>query len=117
MHIMADAGKGQNLGSHIQMKGSVLGVNLYLDEVITEYKPPYRKVWKTVGSPKLVVIGNYQLGFELTDMGNKSVFKVFIDYNLPSNGLKILGVIFGGIYAKWCVRQMIGSVAEQFNSK
>lgn len=114
METIVDEGKGQKLGSHIEMKGSVLGLNLYIDEVITEYKPPFRKVWETVGRPKLVIIGNYQLGFELSEAGDKSMFKVFINYDLPTGGSRFLGLVFGKMYAKWCVRQMIDSVARAF---
>lgn len=111
MDTILDEGKGQRLGSHIKMEGEVLGMKLYLDEVVTEYTPPFRKVWKTVGSPKLIVIDHYQLGFELRHAGDKTKLKVFIDYNLPAGASKFLGLLFGKFYAKWCVRQMVESIS------
>lgn len=110
MKTELDADQGKVVGSHIKMSGNVLGINLFLDEVITQHIPPYRKVWETVGTPNLLVIGTYELGFEIAKENDKSEFKVFINYNLPEDGLfKLLGFLFGGIYAKWCVHQMIQS--------
>lgn len=63
MDIQADAGRGQVVGSHIRLSGKILGIQLYLDEVVTQHEPPYRKAWQTVGTPKLLVIGHYRNGF------------------------------------------------------
>lgn len=114
MTTEVDEGNGQKVGSHIKMKGKIMGFNLFLDEVVTERSHPARKVWKTVGNPNLLVIGNYQMGVELTPEDNKTKLKVFIDYDLPGNGAKVLGVMFGGMYANWCVDQMLNSVVDHF---
>ena len=114
MDTHVDEGKGQKVGSHIRMNGKVFGINLFLDEVVTEHKPPSRKVWETVGNPKLFVIGNYQMGVEIYPQRDKSKLKVFIDYDLPTGPSKLLGVLFGAMYAKWCVRQMWSGVIEHF---
>ena len=117
METEVDEGKGQKIGSHIKMQGKVFGFNLFLDEVITKYTPPYRKEWETVGEINLLVIDHYKLGFDITPEQKHSVIKVFIDYKLPKSkfGL-LLGFLFGGIYAKWCVRQMIKGVDEHFKT-
>lgn len=37
-----------------------------------------------------------------------SRLRVFIDYELPNGWLTYwLGLLFGGLYAKWCVKQML----------
>lgn len=114
METTVDKGEGKKIGSHIKMGGKVFGIELFLDEVVTKYEPPYKKVWQTVGDVKLLVIGHYTLGFEITPQKNGSNLKVFIDYELPSGPSKILGILFSKIYAKWCVNQMINGVAENF---
>lgn len=116
MKIDVDEGNGQKVGSHIRMSGKVFGINLYLDEVVTKREPPRLKVWETVGSPKLLVIGSYQMGFEINPQNGKSSLKVFIDYDLPLSN-RWMGLLSGGMYAKWCVRQMIKSVRDEFNTK
>lgn len=114
MTTEVDEDKGQKVGSHIKMGGKIMGFKLSLDEVVTERSRPTRKVWKTVGNPTLLVIGNYQMGVELTLESNKTKLKVFIDYDLPSGGSKILGVLFGGMYANWCIDQMLNGVVDHF---
>lgn len=113
MNSHTDEKKFQAVGSHLQMKGTVFGVKLFLDEVITKHDPPYRKEWQTVGDINLVVIGHYSLGFEIKPEENR--FKVYIDYELPKS-LKTLwlGKLFGEFYARWCVEQMISGVKEHF---
>lgn len=115
MNLEVDEGRGQVVGSHIRMKGKVFGINVFLDEVVTHREPPHRKVWETVGTPKLLVIGNYRMGFEIKDNNGGSFLRIFIDYEPPTSaGTRWLGYLFGGMYAKWCVRQMIRGVQEQF---
>ncbi len=118
MKTEPDDGKGQKVGSHIRMNGKVFGVNLYLDEVITEYDPPNHKAWATVGDVNLLVIDQYKLGFKIIPNGDTSDFRVYIDYGLPKSWkTKLLGQLLSGIYAKWCVKQMVGGVKNQFSSQ
>lgn len=99
------------------MHGRVFGINLFLDEVVTQYEPPYRKTWQTVGGLNLLVIGQYQMGFEIRPLNNNSRFKVFINYELPQSvKTKWFGFLFGRLYAKWCVNQMIQGVRKHFKS-
>lgn len=118
MKTEADEGGGRAVGSHIRMSGNVLGIKLFLDEVITKHNPPRAKTWETVGTPKLLVIGNYRMGFEINDENCISRLRVSIDYELPAAAsTRWLGCLFGGIYAKWCVRQMIKTAQEHFEKK
>ncbi|KKU09896.1 MAG: hypothetical protein UX13_C0026G0012 [Candidatus Woesebacteria bacterium GW2011_GWB1_45_5] len=115
METILDEGKGQVVGSHIVMKGNVLGSNLFLDEVITKRTPPYKKEWQTVGGINLLVIDHYTLGFDIGPDKAGSRFTVYIDYDLPKSvKTYLLGKLFGDMYAKWCVRQMVRGVVEHF---
>ena len=116
MKLTLDAGGGKKLGSHIKLGGKVLGASLYLDEVITEYQPPLKKVWETVGATKLLVIGDYRLGVEIKPKDQDCLVRVFIDYELPATNVW-LGRLFGGIYAKWCVGQMIQGIHYHFSER
>jgi hypothetical protein len=101
----------QKVGSHIKMKGTILGIQLYLDEVVSERSIPYSKQWETMGAPRLLVIGSYIMAFEVKPDGERSKFTVSIDYVLPKGFFSsVLGLLFGAVYAQWCVRQMISGV-------
>lgn len=108
MDIVVDAQGGHALGSHIALYGRLFGVALSLDEVVTLREPPYRKRWETVGEPRLLVIGAYSMGFEISPASLAARVRVAIDYDLPRNGLpRILGLLFGKSYARWCTRKMV----------
>jgi hypothetical protein len=116
MHTSFDEGRGQVVGSRVRMTGRMLGVDLVLDEVVRVREPPYRKEWETIGHPRLLVIGDYRLGFDIASAGEYANLRFFISYNLPSSpGLRLLGCVFGPVYARWCVRQMIDGARANFD--
>ena len=117
MAIELDASGGRAVGATIRLSGRVLGISLSLDEVVTERRPPLLKAWETTGTPKLLVIGRYRMGYEITPRGDASLLRVFIDYAFPEAGLsRWLGRIFGGYYARWCTRRMAGDTEEHFRA-
>lgn len=105
MAYVFDAGAGQVVGSRFQMSGRAFGLWLSVDQVVTERNPPRRKSWRTTGEPKLLIIGKYQMGFEVAPAAKGSTLRVWIDYDPPSlrwPGVKLLTKA----YARWCVDQM-----------
>ena len=115
MDTSTDEGHGQQIGSHIRMTGKVLGISVFLNEVVKDHKPPYLKTWETVGNIRLLVIGHYRMGFEITPQNEHSSLRVFIDYDLPTASAW-LGRLFGEFYAKWCVNQMANGVRNHFTA-
>ena len=117
MSIDVDAGGGRVIGSKVRMQGRMLGIRLSLEEVITERQVPAMKVWETIGTPKLLVISHYRMGFDLTRNGASSLVRVFIDYSLPIKPPgSWLGYLLGAVYARWCTRQMVMGAARHFAS-
>lgn len=117
METSVDAGRGQEVGSHMRLSGRVLGIELFLEQVVTHREPPRNKAWETIGNPKLLVIGNYRMGLDITPQNDNSILRVFIDYELPATpGTRWLGYLFGRVYAKWCVRQMVQGAREHFTT-
>jgi hypothetical protein len=71
-------------------------------------EPPARKVWETVGEPRLLVIGAYRMGFDLSPRRATTSLRVWIDYDLPRAALwRIVGAVAGHVYARWCARRMV----------
>jgi hypothetical protein len=54
MQTELDAGQGQTGGSRIRLSSRVFGLELSVEEIVTERVPPQRKVWETTGLPRLV---------------------------------------------------------------
>lgn len=117
MAVELDEAKGRAVGSHIQLSGRVFGIRLFLDEVVARRDPPSDKTWETVGTPRLLVIGAYRMGFEITPDTRGIRLRVFIDYDLPTGWATYwLGLLFGGVYANWCVAQMLSEASRHFGS-
>jgi hypothetical protein len=117
METELDEGRGQKIGSRIRLAGQVFGVELAVEEIVTERNPPHRKVWETTGAPKLLVIGHYRMGFELSPQGNGSMLRVFIEYALPEKApARWLGCLFSQYYARWCTQQMVDDAVKHFAS-
>ena len=118
METRIDEGRGQEVGSRIRLSGRVFGVELSVEEIVVERDPPRRKVWETTGAPKLLVVGHFRMGFELSAQGNASMLRVFIEYALPERApARWLGRLFGRYYASWCTRQMVDDAVEHFETR
>ena len=108
-----DEAKGRAVGSVIKMGGSILGIRLFVEEVVTERDPPRRKVWETRGRPRILIIGDYRMGFEITPSGDHSNLRVFIEYDDPPSLIgRRLGRAIAPTYARWCVRRMANDAAR-----
>jgi hypothetical protein len=115
MEVELDEGQGRRVGSRIRVAGRVFGVRLSLEEVVIERTPPRRKVWETTVPPRLLVMGHYRMGFEITPEGRGSRLRVFIDYALPdAPTTRWLGYLFAASYARWCTQRMAGDAAKAF---
>lgn len=115
MEVELDDDRGQKVGARIRLAGRAFGIHLSVEEIVTERNPPHRKVWETTAPPKLLVIGHYRMGFEITPQGNGSLLRVFIDYALPDTApARWLGYLFGCYYAKWCTRRMVADTVKHF---
>ena len=114
MRFEFDEQRGRTVGSRMRLLGTVAGIPLEVTQTVTERDPPLRKVWETVGKPRLLVIGPYQLGFEIRPQDEGSELRVFIDYDDPWGALRFAGRLLGGFYARWCVNSMAEGGSQPF---
>lgn len=114
--ISFDDGHGQKVGSHIRMSGKAFGITVFVDEVITRYEPPRIKIWETVGTPKLLVIGHYRMKAGIEPQEDVSLLRLSIDYDLPKTNAW-LGKLFGRYYVKWCVQRVIKDTHSYFTKR
>lgn len=114
MEYQFDTAEGKSEGAKIRLRGEMMGLSLDVEEVVTEHQPPCRKTWKTVGSPRLLVIGNYEMGFFIKPSPLASELTVHISYELPPFPWNLVGYLLGGIYSRWCVRRMATDAVHHF---
>ena len=118
MDAELDDGGFRRRGSVLRMHGRVFGLALEVEEVVTEYEPPSRKAWDTVGEPRLLVIGAYRMAFGIEAWKGGSMLTVSIDYALPTRGLsRWLGKLLGAWYARWCTRRMVADAQRSAQSR
>ncbi len=118
MQLTFDALRGQAVGSHISMSGRVLGVPLFVEEIVSDRSPPLSKVWETIGETRLLVIGHYRMGFELTPSVAGCQLRIFIDYAKPKGWLSwCLGRLLARYYARWCLQRMKNDAIDHFSQK
>jgi Polyketide cyclase / dehydrase and lipid transport len=49
------------LGATYRYSGMMLGLSIDFSESVTKYVPPRKKVWRTIGDPRLVIIASYEM--------------------------------------------------------
>ena len=114
MKIIIDPQRPRGAGTHIALRGRVFGIGLSVDETVTRYETPFLKEWETTEEPRLLVIGRYRMAFHTTPDSDGTQLRVTIDYNHPASAFpRLLGVLFGGMYARWCTSQMVSDAAIQ----
>lgn len=117
MSYAFDKDKGQAVGSHIRMTGQAFGFELALEEVVVAREPPRHKAWRTLGEPKLIVVGPYDMGFDLAPTMGGSTLTVWISYELPRRGLGRWLPALADSYAQWCVTRMADDAARAFGPR
>jgi len=117
MSYRFDASHGREVGAWIRLTGSFLGIPIEIEERVIDRDPPHSKAWRTVGLPRMLVMGAYRMGYSIRPLPGGSQLNAFIDYVNPQRGIgRALGALFGGAYARWCVRSMLTSAIEHFGT-
>lgn len=118
MRIELDSKEGKAIGAEIILRGAIMGIPLFIREVVSDRQPPIRKLWETVGTQKMIILDQYRMGFEISPRGRDSFITVSIEFALPNSlGRKILGLLLGKVYARWCTQNMANCAAHHFSRK
>ena len=118
MSIETDDQTGRAVGSHIRLRGRMLGIALDVECVVVNRVASQLKEWETVGTPRLLVIGSYRMALRIVPDNGGSMVTIAIDYAMPTRGWeRLLAGALGRIYARWCVRQMARDLVLRFEGK
>ena len=111
MAYQLDGHRGQAIGSHIVLRGRFLGLELRVEQVVTERNPPRRKAWETVGPVKLVVIGPYRMEVDIEPVGAE---RSRLSVRIACEPAPRCPLWLTRLYARWCVRRMAFDAAKNF---
>jgi hypothetical protein len=94
----------------------VLGLRLAVECEVVRRDPPRRKAWRTVGEPRLLVIGQYCISVDIEPReSGVSRVTIAIACTLPrSRRWRWLGRLLGPHYARWCVQRMAADLVRRF---
>lgn len=115
MELQTDERLGKAVGSHIRLSGNVFGKSLSLEEVVTKREPPSIKTWETVGTPKFLIVGQYQYNVSIEPQAKGSLLSVSFDFSPPEKS-GFLRRSLSNFYAKMCAREM-ATVTRNYFSK
>jgi hypothetical protein len=115
MSIELDEARGRAVGSRITLSGTMLGIPLSVESRVVVHDSPLRKTWATVGEPRLLVVGPYEMGFAIAPEAGGCRLNVFIRYCAPAaRAARLLASVFGPAYARWCTRMMANDAQRHF---
>lgn len=118
MSIETDAAAGRAVGSRFRLCGNVFGISLDVECVVVDRVVPGLKEWQTIGTPRLLVIGPYRMALRIQPQNGESVVTISLEWWLASGWWsRLLGWLFGGVYARWCVQQMAHDIEAHFASR
>jgi len=99
------------VGATYRSWGRVLGLPIDFTTAVTEWLPAREKTWRTVGKPRLTVLGDFQMRVSLASHDGGTNVVMAIDYNLPTRGIgRLLAAVFAAPYVRWCLRRMVRDV-------
>jgi Polyketide cyclase / dehydrase and lipid transport len=85
----------------------VLGLRIDFTTIVVRWVADREKVWRTIGDPRLIVIGHFEMRFGVDPIDGGARLTMALDYELPSRGFgRLLGRALAAPYAKWCLRRM-----------
>ncbi len=96
-------------GATYPYSGKILGLTLDFTESVIKYLPNREKVWRTAGTPRiLLIMSSYEMRFAVEPLSpSSSRLRISIAYELPVAWFwRCVGILLAGWYSRWCLRRM-----------
>lgn len=107
MEVEVLSKNSNGLGATYRWTGRVLGLPLDFSETVVTWLKGKERVWRTIGEPKIIIMGHYEMSFKLRPVLEGTNLTVSIDYELPKAPFwKFVGWLLAGWYSKWCLNNM-----------
>jgi hypothetical protein len=96
-----------------------MGLTIDFSETVTAYEPGRKKVWHTIGKPRLLIIDAYEMQV-LVDSVHSSAARltIGIDYTLPTRPIwRLAGWLLAGAYSRWCLDSMVAGAKRDLEAE
>jgi hypothetical protein len=97
------------VGATYRYSGRMMGLAIDFSEAVTVYEPGHRKVWRTIGTPQLLIIAAYEMQVLVAPRSSNSTdLTIGIDYSLPTTPFwHLAGRLVANAYSRWCLTSMV----------
>lgn len=107
-------GPSKGVGATFHWSGKVMGMPIDITETVTKWIENKEKVWETIGSPKIIILGWYRMSLKTENVGESTLASLQIEYTKPNGWFyKILSFFFAGWYSRWCLNNMLTDTRMQ----
>lgn len=101
------------VGATYRWYGKIIGLAMDFTETVTEWQPPERKEWETIGKAKIIIMSWYRMWFEIGPGEHGTMVRLSISYLPPENWFfKILSFLFVKFYCNWCLKNMLNDTKK-----
>lgn len=95
------------LGAAYRSRGRIMELPLDFTARVTRWMPDRQKVWRTIGEPRLIVLGAFEMRLTVTPEAGGTRLVAGIDYTLPTSWAgRLLGRFLARPYSRWCPRRV-----------
>ena len=94
-----------------------MGLPIDFTETVTIWKKNAEKVWETIGSAQMIILGWYQMRLTTEPHEKGTLASMEIQYTSPKGFFyKLLSAVFASSYANWCWGKMLGDTKNNFEA-
>lgn len=98
--------------------GKVLWWELDFTVEVTKWINSKEKTWETIGLAKMIIYSWFRMNLKVEQGLNESIAYLSISYNKPKGIFnRILCVLLGPWYAKWCLDNMLNDTEKKLLSE
>lgn len=107
----------KGVGAIFRWTGKMMGLSIDFTETVTLWKENEEKVWETIGSPQMIILGWYRMRLTTEPSEKGTRVSLEIQYTLPIVFFyKLLSLVFARWYADWCLGSMLGDTKKALES-
>ena len=111
-------GPSKGVGATFHWTGKVMGMPIDITETVTKWIENKEKVWETIGSPKIIILGWYRMSLKTEPAKEGTLASLQIEYTQPNGWFyKILSFFFAGWYSRWCLNNMLNDTKKEFEKR
>lgn len=107
------SGPEKGEGAVFRWSGKVAGLPVDFTEAVFRWKENEEKIWETVGSPQMIILGWYRMRLSTKPGGEGTSVSLEIEYAPPKGFFyRLLYLGLAGWYANWCLSKMLGDTKK-----